>query len=80
MKVWIGERCAYVDPTDTRGEAFWIDEHGRIGIAPTQDGRITWCAVRRDVFVAVEVVPPTPDQHALLALVSYGVSGPPDKH
>ena len=57
----------------------WTDEDGRIGIEPTQDGRITWCAVRRDVFVPVEVAPPTPEQDALLDLVSYGVSGPPDK-
>jgi hypothetical protein len=70
---------AYVDPTDLRGEAYWIDARGRIGIDRDQDGRITWCAVRRELLVPVEVAPPTPEQRALLDLVSFGVAGEPGR-
>jgi hypothetical protein len=80
MKVWIAGGSVYVDPTDLRGEAFWIDSYGRIGIDRDQDGRITWCAVRRDILVPVEIAPPTAEQVALLHLVSFGLAGEPGRH
>jgi hypothetical protein len=79
MKVWVAGGNAYVDPTDLRGEAYWIDREGRIGIDADQNGTITWCAVRRNVLVPVEIAAPTPEQVALLGLVSFGLAGEPGR-
>jgi hypothetical protein len=75
VRAFLKDRSVYVDPDD--GEAFFVDGAGRIGVE-TDDEMIRWYAYR-DGFVEVETTAPTPEQAALLALVSYGITGEPGR-